>query len=98
MVTNLTTQKSSHPRSRKIRKQTGGGSFMSAAMLTCRLLPDDMPLITPLTLPLTSSPQKKLRTAQFSTFDLLYAQTQLSFLGLPVGFYHFVARNYSGHY
>jgi len=57
-----------------------------------------MPLITPLTLPLTSSPQKKLRTAQFSTFDLLYAQTQLSFLGLPVGFYHFVARNYSGHY
>jgi hypothetical protein len=71
---------------------------MSAAVLTCRLLSADMPQTKPLTLPLTSSPQKKLRTAQFSTFDLLYAQTQLSFLGLPVGFYHFVARNYSGHY
>jgi hypothetical protein len=35
---------------------------------------------------------------QFPTFDLLYAQTQLSSLGLPVGFYHFVARNYSGYF
>ena len=98
MVTNLTTQKSSHPQSRKIRKQTGGGSFMSAAVLTCRLLSADMPLTKPLTLPLTTSPQKKPRTVQFPTFGLLYAQTQLSSLGLPVGFYHFVARNYSEHY
>jgi hypothetical protein len=71
---------------------------MSAAMLTCRLLPDDMPLITPLTLPLTTSSQKNQGALEFPTFDLLYAQTQLSSLGLPVGFYHFVQRNYSGHY
>jgi len=71
---------------------------MSAAMLTCRLLSADMPLITPLTLPLTTNPQKKRRALQFPTFDLLYAQTQLSNLGLPVVFYHFVQRNYSGRY
>jgi hypothetical protein len=98
MVTNLTTQKSSHPWSRKIRKLTGGGSFMSAAMLTCRLLSADMPQTTPLTLPQTTNPQKFLRALQFQAFDLLYAQTQLSIMGLPVGFYHFVARNYSEHY
>jgi len=66
---------------------------MSAAVLTCRLLSADMPQIRPLTLPLTTSPQKKLRTVQFPTFDLLYAQTLLSSLGLPVGFYHFFTRN-----
>jgi hypothetical protein len=71
---------------------------MSAAVLTCRLLSADMPQTKPLTLPLTTSPQKKLRTVQFRTFDLLYVQTQLSSLGLPVGFYHFFTRNYSGHY
>jgi hypothetical protein len=71
---------------------------MSAALLTCRLLSADMPQTKPLTLPLTTSPQKKLRTVQFPTFDLLYAQTQFSSLSLPVGFYHFVARNYSGYF
>ena len=96
MVTNFSTRRSFHPRSRKIRKQTGGGSFMSAAMLTCRLFSDDIPLTKTLTLPLTTSAQKFLRTVQFPTFDLLYAQTQLSVLGLPVGFYHFIQRNYSG--
>jgi len=67
---------------------------MSAAMLTCRLLPDDMPQIKPPTLPLTTNTQKVLRTVQFLTFGLLYAQTQSSLLGLPVGFYNFVHRNY----
>jgi hypothetical protein len=67
---------------------------MSAAVLTCRLLSADMPQTKPLTLPLTTSPQKKLGTVQFPTFGLLYAQTKLSSLGLPVGFYHVVQRNY----
>jgi hypothetical protein len=67
-------------------------------LLTRRLLYAYFPLITPLTLPLTTSPQKKLGAAQFPTFGLLYAQTQLSSLGLPVGFYHFVQRNYSWNY
>jgi hypothetical protein len=71
---------------------------MSAAVLTCRLLSADMPQTKPLTLPLTTSPQKKLRALEFPTFGLLYAQTQLTSLGLPVGFYHFVARNYSGYF
>jgi hypothetical protein len=47
-------------------------------------------------LPLKTNPQKKRRALQFPTFDLLYAQMEPAVLSLPVGFYHFVQRNYSG--
>jgi hypothetical protein len=51
-----------------------------------------------LCLTLTCYPQEPPGARIILAFDLLYAQTQLTSLGLPVGFYHFVARNYSGYF
>jgi hypothetical protein len=52
----------------------------------------------PLTATLTYCQQEGLGDAPVLDFDLLYAQTQLSVLDLPVVFCHFAHRNIFNHY